>query len=297
MRQIYYRGSLAFCNYDCSYCPFSKNRESGRQRERDRQQLFRFVRKMAQEEFHGAVEIVPYGEALIHTYYWQGMAELGALPDIQAVGAQSNFSFPVRQMLDWYQECGGNLEKLRLWGTFHPEMTSVEAFLRQCHQLQEAGVSFCVGAVGVPGHLESLRTLRSGLDRSVYFWINKMDGLGRPYTAEEKQAWLELDPFFSLEMRHIPADASACEDSVLVQGDGTVRPCINCHAKMGNLYADGLSGLTHKICTRKVCECYLCYGNRNDLQEIQVFSPFAAFRIPSEQAGGNDAVSLSGISI
>lgn len=292
MKHIYYRGSLAFCNYDCSYCPFSKNRESGRQKERDRQQLFRFVRKMAQEAFQGTVQIVPYGEALIHTYYWQGMAELSTMPGIQAVGAQSNFSFPVRDMFDWFRECGGNLEKLRLWGTFHPEMTSVDAFLRQCGRLREAGVSFCVGAVGVPGHLELLRELRSRLDGSVYFWINKMDGLGRPYTAEERQAWSELDPLFPLELRHIPVDASACEDAVMVRGDGTVWPCINCHAKMGNLYTDGLSGLAQRICTRRVCGCYLCYGNRRDIQELQIFSPYTAFRIPSGPVEENSGKSF-----
>ncbi len=286
MKHIYYRGSLAFCNYDCSYCPFSKNRESLRQRERDGQQLSRFVRKMAQERFHGAVQIVPYGEALIHAHYWQGMAELSALSGIQAVGAQSNFSFPVADMLERFLECGGNMKKLRLWGTFHPEMTSVEAFLLQCDRLRDAGVSFCVGAVGVPVQLELLRELRSRLDRSVYFWINKMDGLGRPYTAEERQACLELDPFFSLELRHIPADAAACGDALLVQGDGTVRPCINCHAAMGHLYTDGLSGLARKVCTRKVCECYLCYGNRSDLREMQAFSPYAGFRIPRDPGRG-----------
>lgn len=285
MKHIFYRGSLDFCNYDCSYCPFSKNRESRRQRDRDRQQLSRFIRKIAEEAFQGAVQIVPYGEALTHVYYWQGMAELSALSGIQAVGAQSNFSFPVTDRLEQFREYGGKMEKLRLWGTFHPEMTSVEAFLRQCDRLREAGVSFCVGAVGVPGRLELLRELRSRLDRSVYFWINKMDGLGRPYTPQERQEWSALDPFFSLELRHIPANASACGDAVLVQGDGTVRPCIHCHTKMGNLYTDGLSGLSQKICTRKVCECYLCYGNRGDLQELQAFLPYAGFRIPRDLNG------------
>ncbi len=113
-----------------------------------------------------------------------------------------------------------------------------------------------------------------------------MDGLGRPYTAGERQAWSELDPLFPLELRHIPVDASACGDAVLVQGDGIVRPCINCHTKMGNLYTDGLAGLAPKICTRGVCGCYLCYGNRSDIQELQMFSPYTAFRIPSELIEG-----------
>lgn len=287
MRQIYYRGSLEFCNYSCSYCPFSKKRESRRQMERDREQLFRFAKKIGQEEFCGAVQIVPYGEALIHPYYWEGMAELSTFPGIQAVGAQSNFSFPVEEMLRRYGQCGGRTEKLRLWGTFHPEMTTVEAFLEQCERLMDAGVLFCVGGVGVPGHLELLRQLRAGLDGSVYVWINKMDGLGRQYTPEEIQAFLEIDRYFDLELRHVPADADACAEAVLIRGDGDIFPCVSCHSNMGNLYTDGLSGLPHKACARNVCECYLSYGGRDDIGELLDFAPYAAFRIPCKNLTKN----------
>lgn len=280
MRQIYYRGSLDFCNYDCSYCPFSKRGEDRRLLERDREQLVRFTETMGREDFAGAVQIVPYGEALIHEYYWQAMAELSKLPGIQVVGAQSNFSFPVEEMLRVYQECGGCMGKLRLWGTFHPEMTTVNEFLRQCEKIGEAGVLFCAGAVGVPGNLDLLRQLREGLDQSVYFWTNKMDGLGRRYTQDEIGAFLELDRYFGLELRHFPADADACAESALVQGNGDIRPCVSCHSKMGNLYTDGLSRLPGKTCTREICECFLSYGGRSDISELLDFAPCAAFRIP-----------------
>lgn len=280
IRQIYYRGSLKFCNYSCSYCPFSKKRESSRQLLQDREEFFRFVRYIKESAFRGAIQIVPYGEALIHEYYWEGLAELSRCPSVQAAGAQSNFSFPVEKMLSVYEGAGGNKEKLRLWGTFHPEMTIPEQFLEQCGRLQKAQVLFCVGAVGVPENMDLLRKLRARLDQSVYFWINKMDGLGRRYSQEEIRAFLEMDKYFTLELAHFKADTAACAESVLIQGDGSIFPCNLCHGCMGNLYRDGLYGLPSKVCTKKVCGCFLSYGGRMDIKELLSFGAYPAFRIP-----------------
>lgn len=280
---IYYRGSLRFCNYDCSYCPFSKNQGSGAQLHRDRLQFSRFVRKIGQmgsEGFCGTVQIVPYGEALVHEHYWRGMAELSSFPHIRAVGAQSNFSFPVGDMLARFRSWGGQTGKLRLWGTFHPEMTTVEAFVKQCGGLLEEGIAFCVGAVGVPRYTGQLTKLRSLLAPSVYMWINKMDGLGRAYTEQEIRTFLRLDPYFETELRHFGTNAEFCAGSVLVGGNGSVRPCIRCRGEMGNLYMDGLDGLKEKCCTAGVCDCFLTYGSRGDIAELADFQPDPAFRIP-----------------
>ena len=286
MKQIYYRGSLKFCNYSCSYCPFSKTGRSERQLAGDKRQWELFIEAMRNQSFSGAIQVVPYGEALIHEYYWEGLAELSGIKSVQAVGAQSNFSFPVKRMLHIYQTCGGNTHKLRLWGTFHPEMTSVEEFLRQCQVLLEEGISFCVGAVGVPEHVDVLRQLREGLDESVYMWINRMDGLGRNYSEAEKQAFIQMDEYFELELRHFPPDSAACQGAVFVEGDGSMRQCNLCHEKIGNLYTDGLptQGLKEVFrerCRRRSCDCFLSYGSRTDIPELFFFQPFPAFRIPS----------------
>jgi len=248
--------------------------------ERDREEFFRFIDFIGQGTFHGAIQIAPYGEALIHEYYWEGLAKLSRYPAIQAVGAQSNFSFPVEKMLSVYGKSGGNKEKLRLWGTFHPEMTTPGQFLGQCGRLKRAQILFCVGAVGVPENLDLLRQLRVGLEQSVYFWINKMDGMGRCYTEEEVLAFLGLDKYFALELRNFKPDTGACAESVFIQGDGRIRPCNLCSGKMGNLYQDGLGSLPQKICTKKVCGCFLSYGSRTDVEELQSFKPYPAFRIP-----------------
>ena len=142
-RQWYYRGSLKSCNYSCSYCPFSKKKGSLREEQNDKAAFFRFVENACDGEMvQGAVQIVPYGEALIHSYYWEGLARLSCNAHLDAVGAQSNFSFPVKQMLSCFKGQGGDIDKLRLWGTFHPEMTSLEAFVEQCRQLTKQKISY-----------------------------------------------------------------------------------------------------------------------------------------------------------
>lgn len=281
IRQIYYRGSLDFCNYSCSYCPFSKKKRSERILERDRAEWFRFVREIKERDFRGAIQIVPYGEALIHEYYWAGMAELSCKDGIEAIGAQSNFSFPVERMIRIYDQHGGRRDRLRLWGTFHPEMTTVAEFLAQCRHLCSEGILLCVGGVGAPENLEALRELRNGLDASVYMWINKMDGLKRRYRQEEICSFKALDDYFGLELRDFRPDVKACRQAVFIRGDGEISPCNLCGQRMGNLYEDDLHSLPQKKCTRRVCDCFLSYGSRLDIPELVPFRPFPAFRIPS----------------
>lgn len=280
VRQLFYRGSLDFCNYSCGYCPFSKKKGNRRVLERDRMEWLRFVRHMEKSGFCGAVQVVPYGEALVHGYYWEGLAALSRCGGIQAVGAQSNFSFPVGKMLDIFDGSGGRRDKLRLWGTFHPDMAAMEDFLAQCRYLQEKGILFCVGSVGVPDKIGTLRGLREELGDGIYLWINKMDGLGRRYTEEEIRSFMAIDPYFELELRLFQADGQNCQDSLLIEGNGNIRPCILCHHKMGNLYQDGLAEVPEKKCTGRVCSCFLSYSNRTDIPELLSFQPFPAFRIP-----------------
>lgn len=280
LRMWYYRGSLKFCNYSCSYCPFSKKAGSSSILNTDRENFFRFIERLEQlENLRGAVQIVPYGEALIHQYYWEGLARLSRHPGIEAVGAQSNFSFPVDRMLQHFINQGGNVEKLRLWGTFHPEMTTREAFVNQCEMLSKWKVAYCVGAVGVPTQIAEIQRLREQLPSNVYLWINKMDGLGRNYTEEEIQQILAIDEYFDLELRHHMADASTCGNQIFVEADGTLRRCNICKSGSWNLY-DANHTLPQPLpCTRKECSCYLAYNNRQE-PELLFFQPYPAFRIP-----------------
>ena len=225
---IVYRGSLKSCNYQCSYCPFSKHRASERELAKDKEQWLHFVRTFEEraEELHmHALMVAPYGEALIHSWYWEGLARLSALPQTDAAGAQTNLSFSVKKALKDYIREDGIQEKLRLWATFHPEMTSAADFAEKCRQIRSEGISICAGAVGVPENLPLIRLLRKELPEEIYLWVNRMDGMRRAYTPEERNAFLEIDPYFERELLPTPADVTKCHGRLFAEGDGRLHIC------------------------------------------------------------------------
>lgn len=283
-RMLLYRGSLKSCNYHCSYCPFSKHAMSKRELEKDSVQWREFVQRVteqAEELELKALLVTPYGEALIHPWYWEGLADLSALPAMDAVGAQTNLSFAVEEALDTYVSRGGTCQKLHLWATFHPEMTSVEEFVTKCNKVRERGAVICAGAVGVPAQIPLLQKLRKELPEEIYLWINRMDGLKRPYTLPEKEAFLEIDPYFLRELSPPAADVSKCGERLFVEGNGRLRTCnisrdlIECQEELWEekRWPDA-------ACDRRRCSCYLAYGGRNDLLNSVIFGPYPVFRVP-----------------
>lgn len=301
-KQFFYRGYLTSCNYACGYCPFSKRRMTEEQRRKDQEALEQFVCQMEAETEEHALLIVPYGEALIQEYYWVAMARLSQIPSEEYVGCQTNLSFPVEKMLSVYEASGGEKQKLRLWCTFHPSMTTVEAFVGQCQELEQADIAYCVGAVGNPDEIFWIQELRKKLPEHVYVWINQMDGRKKKYTEEEIQRFQEIDPYFPLELRHYPADSSKCRKSVFQEADGSRYFC-NLHAaQTGKACHDLLAsqteekchtlshpreeeGYTNSVCKRRECSCYLAYCNRTDVEELFFFEPYPAFRIPTYPQG------------
>lgn len=299
---VLYRGSLKSCNYQCSYCPFSKHPPSVRELEQDREQWLSFVGELAQcgqTLGIGALLVVPYGEALLHSWYWDGLAQISRLPEIDAVGAQTNLSFPVRQSMKNFVRVGGVAEKLRIWATFHPEMTTVSAFAEKCRQLREEGVALSAGAVGVPDNIALLCELREKLPSEIYLWFNKMDGLKRAYTPGEKKAFAEIDPCFSRELKVFPADVAQCHKRLFVEGGGRLRLCnISrlldgswqelCEEKQTQPAAVSVDreperkekNVSFFRCGRKRCSCFLAYGGRDNLVNRMLFGPYPLFRIP-----------------
>lgn len=282
---VLYRGSLKSCNYQCSYCPFSKHRSSQRELGRDREEWFRFVDSLVSGKWAGKFEalmVAPYGEALIHPWYWEGLAAVSRTENMEAVGAQTNLSFVLEKSLEYYEGAGGRVEKLRLWATFHPEMTGPEEFAKKCRQVWDTGIALSVGAVGVPENLELIRRLRHLLPEEIYLWVNKMDGLKREYTKEEKEAFLEIDPYFWQELVSVPADVGKCRRRFFVESDGRRRLCNIGRVMEENWYGnDGACGVREPFfCGRKRCSCYLAYGDRADFMNQILFGPYPNFRIP-----------------
>lgn len=280
---VLYRGILKSCNYSCTYCPFSKHGMHDGELEKDRRQWVAFVRRLiAEGEAAGyhALLVTPYGEALLHPWYWEGLAQLSVLPWTKAVGAQTNLSFPVDASLQLFEKNGGILSKLRLWATFHPQMTTIGQFAQTCRQLAALGIRLCAGAVGVPEHLALLQQLREALPDEVYLWINRMDGLGRDYTAKEKQIFSKIDPYFYRELLPHPADVSQCRLRLFAEGDGRRRLCNLSQPWKAEALPEAGQEEIQKRCTRKRCSCYLAYGGRSNLVNQMLFGPWPLFRIP-----------------
>ena len=106
---VLYRGNLKSCNYHCTYCPFSKHSMGERELEEDRVKWFRFVESLKERAFRekvreqvGAVMVVPYGEALIHPWYWEGLGQMSLLEGMGGVGCQTNLSFSEKEDLEWF---------------------------------------------------------------------------------------------------------------------------------------------------------------------------------------------------
>lgn len=273
IHQWYYRGCLYSCNYSCTYCPFSKRPYANREElAKDEECLTRFVsslmEKTEEDKEKCAVQIVPYGEAMVHKYYWRELARLSCSSYIEAAGIQTNLSFNIDCMVRVFEENNGDLGKLRLWCTFHPQMVTDEQFLGQCRKLSSYGILYCAGTVGVPSQAESIRYIREHLPDNVYLWVNKMDGMGRRYTKEEIKEFTEIDEYFETGLRHYKADASKCTGSLFVEADGSVKQCNIC-----------IPGKDGNLCTRKECSCYLSYCNQQ-IPELVFFNPYPAFRIP-----------------
>lgn len=271
--QFYYRGYLTSCNYSCEYCPFSKRKMTAEQEKKDREALEKFLCQMEAETEEHALQIVPYGEALVHSYYWEAMAKFSRIRTEVYTGCQTNLSFPVEQMVSFFESCGGEKRKLRLWCTFHPSMTSVDTFVSQCRKLAQAGIAYCVGVVGDPDEYSSIQTLREELPEEIYVWINRMEGRKKRYTETEIQEFQKIDPYFFLELQHFRADSNLCRHSVFQEAKGDRYFC-NLHAAQAGRSSDNHS------CKRKECNCYLAYCNRMDIKELLFFQPYPAFRIP-----------------
>lgn len=279
---LLYRGSLKSCNYHCSYCPFSKHPIAKRELEKDKSDWLRFCQSLAaRAETLGlfGVMVVPYGEAMIHPWYWKGLGILSRLPQTEAIGIQTNLSFSLDDFLTEFLQSGGIPEKLRLWATFHPEMISPEVFAQACQNVRNKGILLSAGAVGVPENLPLLTRLRSLLPPSVCLWINKMDGLKRPYTQAEEQQFTAIDPLFSRELSRVPADKSRCRHRLFIEGSGIMRTCNLTAPLPGNWYQEPFA-IPSPECRRKTCSCYLAYAGRDDFANHLLFGRYPLFRIP-----------------
>lgn len=263
IKRMYYRGKLNSCNYTCSYCPFGKKSHA----------VTTSQDKLAWERFITAIEqwegeplqlfIIPYGEALIHRYYREGLMRLAALPQVVSISCQTNLSFPARQWLEELKASSTPITKLKVWASFHPEMTTVDQFVLQLHTLSQAGMQVCAGAVGNPTAKTMLSDLRNALSPDIYMFINAMQGLKTPLSREDIEYFCQLDNLFEYDLRNAPAQWENCSGgrgSCFVDWQGDIYACPRSKTKIGNLYQSKELDLSLS-CKRKVCDCYIAFSN------------------------------------
>ena len=278
---ILYRGPLASCNYACSYCPFAKHRETPAERDADTHGLARFVAWVAGRDAvrdRLSIFFTPWGEALTRARYRAAAARLTNLPQVRKVVFQTNLSTPVQ----WVEAC--DAAKLALWATYHPSEVTRERFLAQCTALDQRGVRYSVGVVGLKEHADEIEALRAALPAHVYLWVNAYKNVGRYYTAEDVRQLSAVDPLFPLNMQRYASRGKACrtgQSVISVDGDGTVRRCHFVHTPIGNLYApDFESCLRERLCPRAACTCHIGYVHLEELGLDDVFGEGILERIP-----------------
>ena len=231
--------------------------------------------------------LIPYGEALVHRYYREGLAHLASLPHVEGVGCQTNLSFPATRWLRELEGAGFPLRKIHLWASYHPEMTTVDAFVRQVHLLRRAGICLCAGAVGDPSRLGVLQALRDALDCEVYLFINAMQGMKRHYTEAEVASLSAIDPLFVYDWTNAPADWKHClgrTSSCYVDGLGHIKACPRSRTTLGHLYAPADSvTLADVPCRNTRCDCFLAFSNLTTHPLHGVMGEGVFWRIPERR--------------
>ncbi len=275
---ILYRGPLESCNYDCSYCPFAKKKNTREELAYDKQCLDRFVAWTDSQNRPISILFTPWGEALIRNYYQQSLIKLSQQDNIKKISIQTNLS----GNLSWTKSA--NSDKLALWTTFHPTETTVDRFLEKCNQLQQNNIKYSVGIVGKKENFECIKELKEKIQNRVYFWVNAYKREPDYYSQAEIDWLLEIDPLFSLNNTVYKTKGKACfagESSISIDGEGNVTRCHFIKEKIGNIYQKSLNQiLSSQPCSNDSCRCYIGYMNLKELNLNAIYGDRVLERIP-----------------
>lgn len=276
---ILYRGPLSSCNYGCPYCPFAKHHETAAELADDRRCLQRFVDWLAtrSERQHGIL-FTPWGEALTRRWYREAMVRISHMPYVRRVAVQTNLSVP----LAWIRDA--NLDRFALWCTYHPGEVSRAAFLKQCRELDDLGVRYSVGVVGLREHANEIEALRGELAAGTYLWINAYKRDADYYDQRLVDQFTSIDPWFPINALRHSSKGQPCqtgETVISVDGQGDIRRCHFIAQILGNIYADEIeNALRPRTCTNDTCGCHIGYVHMPQLKLDRVFGDGILERIP-----------------
>ncbi|ULO06564.1 STM4011 family radical SAM protein [Paenibacillus sp. 19GGS1-52] len=278
---LYYRGSLTSCNYDCPYCPFGKTRDSAATLAKDRVGLETFVEWIGAQGAAGhrlSIFFNPYGEGLIHRWYKDALIALSNMEHVDKVAIQTNLSADLNftEALD--------RDKVAFWATYHPGQIQEDKFLAQCMTLYARGIPFSVGSVGLRSAFAAIASLRTSLPEDVYLWVNAYKDKPDYYTSDELSYLSSIDPHFAINAMDYESLGKICNagrNVFYVQGSGLVKRCYKDRGVIGNLYRDGLEGLSaERSCRMQLCDCYIGYIHMPQLGLQDIYGSGLLERIP-----------------
>ena len=279
---ILYRGPLSSCNYACDYCPFAKRRNTRDELEDDATKLKKFVDWVAKRREQIGILVTPWGEALIHRHYQQAIVTLSHLPNVWRVAIQTNLSC----RLDWINDC--NKSVAAFWTTYHPSQISLHRFAEQCARLDESGIRYSVGVVGLREHFPAIRDLRATLSPTTYIWINAYKRIADYYSVQELEELRTVDSLFDWNRVTHPSLGRACRaghTAFTVDGDGNMRRCYFIKSVIGNIYEPGFeNSLVARPCSNESCGCHIGYVHMPHLQLDQIYGDGLLERIPLSAA-------------
>lgn len=275
---ILYRGPLASCNFDCTYCPFAKTRDTREALQDDAERLTRFVDWVAGRSESIGVLFTPWGEGLIRKHYQDAIIRLSHLEHCRRAVIQTNLSCP----LGWLARA--RVDRVALWTTWHPTQQTMQRFLSQCEQLDALGVRYSVGVVGMHDHLDAIETLRARLPAHVYLWVNAFKRVEDYYLPTSLARLQQVDPLFHINATRHPSEGKACfagETSFTVDGAGDVRRCHFVGDVIDNIHApDFPTGLAPRACPNTTCGCHIGYVHLKPLTLYDTFGAGLLERVP-----------------
>jgi MoaA/NifB/PqqE/SkfB family radical SAM enzyme len=276
---ILYRGPLSSCNYACAYCPFAKHQESAAELAADQQALERFVAWVENHAEHTiGVLFTPWGEGLVRRWYQQALVRLSRLDHVRRAVIQTNLSCG----LDWVEAC--DKERLALWTTFHPTEVARARFVAKCLELDQRGVRYSVGAVGLKEHAAEIEDLRRELPAHVYVWVNAYKDRPDYYLDDDVRRFSAIDPLFPINNVRHASKGKLCRAGhtvISVDGTGTMRRCHFIKEPIGNLYEPEFTkALSARACTNETCGCHIGYVHLEELKLYEVFGAGVLERIP-----------------
>ena len=286
---ILYRSPIEFCNYACPYCPWHANPRTIRPErlQQDREELERITQRLLELAWDCEVFLVPKGENLILDYYWEALSRLLQGETIRRVTVQTNLSFDPLARLGAMSEA--SLRKLALWISYHPMQAAegIPSFLDKLNCLQQCGVTFSVGLVGLREHFATLRQLAPALaEREITLWVNAYKREPGYYSPQEQTFLESIDPTFTWTHIRLPTLGVPCHAghlSVFLDSQGDLRRCLFAPETLGNIFSDfALLEKAHP-CPQTSCHCYLGHLNIPSLGYESRYGENLCVRIPQGQ--------------